>query len=232
MFRPGRRLTYVNPYSYLMLRKRKEVFNGFDFIVDSIFMVKMLNLFGITRCVRISADMTGMMPDLFSWAEREGKSVYFVGSTEDAIANAITHIKEGFPELRIGGFRHGFFSDEKEMREFASQLGKANHDVIIAGMGTPMQEEFIRSLDQGWQGVGVTCGGFIHQTAKRLDYYPTILNRLHLRWLFRVWEEPRKVLKRLFFDYTYFILLFGKDFLACSAARIPGKASKNQPQPG
>ena len=60
------------------------------------------------------------------------------------------------------------------------------------GMGILMQEKFLLKVkDMRFQGVGFTCGGFIHQTAKNeIDYYPAWADRLNLRFIYRMYKEP------------------------------------------
>lgn len=81
-------------------------------------------------------------------------------------------------------------------------------------MGTPAQDIFLKELNEiGWDGIAFTCGGFIHQVASgKLNYYPEIINKLNLRWLYRIYDEP-KLFKRFFCYYPLSMLLFLYDYL-------------------
>ena len=59
-------------------------------------------------------------------------------------------------------------------------------------MGALMQEKFLLKVkDAGYQGIGFTCGGFIHQTSKNeIDYYPAWVDKTNLCFLYRMWKEP------------------------------------------
>jgi N-acetylglucosaminyldiphosphoundecaprenol N-acetyl-beta-D-mannosaminyltransferase len=80
-------------------------------------------------------------------------------------------------------------------------------------MGAMRQERFLISLwREGWRGLGFTCGGFLHQTARaELSYYPPLMDRLHLRWFCRIWSEP-KLFWRYFALYPLGMALFLKDW--------------------
>ena len=82
--------------------------------------------------------------------------------------------QEQYPELRIAGFRNGYFSSDAEMNKEASHIVELNPDFLIVGMGALMQEKFLLKVKKmGYQGIGFTCGGFVHQTAmNRMHYYP------------------------------------------------------------
>ena len=80
-------------------------------------------------------------------------------------------------------------------------------------MGTPLQEQFLLSLQaSGWSGKGYTCGGFLHQTASQINYYPYWINRLGLRAFYRMYDEP-KLVKRYFIDYPKAIVIIFYDLI-------------------
>ena len=79
-------------------------------------------------------------------------------------------------------------------------------NIVIAGMGSPLQEHFLISLrKKGWGGLGFTCGAFIKQTAKNINYYPKVFDKFHFRWLYRLFDEP-KLFGRYFFEYPKVLL--------------------------
>ena len=59
-------------------------------------------------------------------------------------------------------------------------------------MGAVMQEKFLLKVKRlGYTGIGFTCGGFIHQTARgEAGYYPAWVDRMNIRFLYRMWKEP------------------------------------------
>lgn len=210
--------TFINPFSYLKIRKRG-LLESFDFIyVDGIFLVKILRLVGI-KVNRNSFDMTSLAPKVFSDSTKNSKNIYFIGSTENAIARFAKVIGSGFPEMLIAGNRNGYFINEGEREEVIQNIVSLNPDVVIVGMGTPFQEKFLIDLKKGgWRGKGFTCGGFIHQTAKGLNYYPKFYNKYNLRWLYRIIDEP-KLIKRYLLFYPLSICLFTFDFIRCKLTR-------------
>lgn len=205
--------TFLNPYSYIMARSDLHLFSRFDRIFfDGVAILKLFSFFGIAKSRRMSFDMTSLAPGVLSCCAREGRSVYFIGSTSEEIAQAVKVFQSAFPGLKVAGYRHGYFQDEEELQAAQSAIRDLDPDVVIAGLGTPLQERFLVGLrGEGWLGTGFTCGGFFHQTAKKgTQYYPTWVNKLHLRWVFRIYDEP-KLVKRYFLQYPYFLLVFMYD---------------------
>jgi len=205
--------TFINPYSYLFARKRLSLFSCFDIIFfDGFLIVKLASIFGIIQSERISFDMTSLAPPFLKYSASEGKSVYFIGSTANDINKTIDIFIKNFPLLRIVGYRDGYFNNSFDFDHTLAEIYNLNPDIVIAGLGTPLQEQFLVDLKSiGWNGVGITCGGFFHQTAKKgIQYYPYWINKLHLRWAFRMYDEP-KLIKRYLFQYPQFIFLFSFD---------------------
>ena len=98
-----------------------------------------------------------------------------------------------------------------EMDDEAKHIVKLNSDFLIVGMGALMQEKFLLKVkNAGYQGVGFTCGGFIHQTSRNeIDYYPAWVDKTNLRFVYRMWKEPH-TRKR----YVMAGLLFPARFIA------------------
>jgi exopolysaccharide biosynthesis WecB/TagA/CpsF family protein len=209
----GKLYTFINPNSYLVLRK-EDCLSKIDAVyIDSIYFVKYLQLLGIVKTNRCSFDMTSCASKVFNEASEKSQSVYFVGSAAGVIKNAVNNIKQNFPNLNILGHRNGYFKNIFERDSFLDELVGLNPNVVIAGLGAPLQEKFLIDLrTKGWNGTGFTCGGFFHQTAKKLNYYPDWINRAHLRWLYRIYDEP-KLLKRYFVHYPISFLTVIKDAL-------------------
>lgn len=204
--------TFLNPYSYLFLRKNLCLFERFDRIyIDGILLLFLLRVIGV-NVRRASFDMTSLAPVVIKDCIERNKTIYFIGSHEESITQFIDVIQSEFTQLSISGFRKGYFDNFEDRVNVIKSIIKLKPDVVVVGMGTPHQETFLLDLKEaGWSGTGFTCGGFIHQTAKGIDYYPTFYNKYNLRWLYRMIDEP-KLIKRYLLLYPKSLILFSWDF--------------------
>lgn len=189
----GRIYTFLNPVSYLSALDHKELFASFDGIfADGSLLVKAIKLVYGKSVTRRSFDMTSLTPKLLRYAEVNGKSLYIVASRQKQVERAVEIFRERYPKLKVAGYRNGYFSSEAEQDDEARHIVDVNPDFLIVGMGMLMQEKFLLKVkDAGFQGIGFTCGGFIHQTAKNeIDYYPSWVDRMNLRFVYRMYKEP------------------------------------------
>lgn len=189
----GKVYTYLNPVSYLAALDNKELFGQMDGIfADGGLLVKAIKMLYGKQVTRRSFDMTSMAPELFAYAVEHGKTIYIVASKQEQVEKAVEIFRERYPKLVFAGYRNGYFSSEEEMDKEAKHICKVNPDFLIVGMGALMQEKFLLKVKHaGFQGVGFTCGGFIHQTSKNeIDYYPAWVDKTNLRFVYRMWKEP------------------------------------------
>lgn len=172
--------TFLNPVSYLIALENKSLFKQFDGIfADGSLLVSAIRLVYGKRVTRRSFDMTSLAPELLNYLMESRKTLYIVASGQEQVECSVRIFQEQYPKLRIAGFRNGYFSSDAEMNKEASHIVELNPDFLIVGMGALMQEKFLLKVKKmGYQGIGFTCGGFVHQTAmNRMHYYPDWLIR-------------------------------------------------------
>ena len=206
--------TFVNPYSYVRLCEELSAVDvkKFEILADGIFVVIVENILKQRRLKRVSFDFTSIAWEVFSAAEKSGESISFIGSTDVIVKKFENTIKNMFPSLVVLDSLSGYF-DLCDRAKVLSCL--SNADIVVVGMGTPLQEKILLDLKaSGWSGVGYTCGGFIEQTALAEGiYYPRIIDRLNLRWFYRILKEPRKLWYRYLVQYPYFLFYYIRKFV-------------------
>jgi N-acetylglucosaminyldiphosphoundecaprenol N-acetyl-beta-D-mannosaminyltransferase len=107
---------------------------------------------------------------------------------------------------------HGYFSLE-EAGQIAEKISKAQPEILLVGMGAPLQEKFIdhhKNLFQNTICMGV--GGTLEVFAGLRLRAPKLFVALNLEWLFRLIQEPSR-LKRILEKvprYLYLLVFCGK----------------------
>ena len=189
----GRIYSFLNPVSYLDALKHKELFCHMDgLFADGSLLVAAIKICYGVKVTRCSFDMTSLAPKLLNYAAENGKTVYIVASKQEQVERAVEIFREQYKGINIIGYRNGYFANEEEKDKEAKHIADLNPDFVIVGMGAIMQEQFLLKVkNAGYRGIGFTCGGFIHQTARsEADYYPGWVDRMNLRFLYRMWKEP------------------------------------------
>lgn len=185
--------TFLNPVSYLDALKHKELFTSFDGIfADGGLLVKAIKIAYGAIVKRRSFDMTSLAPIVFSYAVKTGKSVAIVATKQEMVEKAVANLEKSFQGLNIVYYRNGYFRDEQEMDDEAKKIVSLHPDILIVGMGVIKQEQFLLKVrNAGYQGIGFSCGGFIHQTSQdKAEYYPDWVDKHGLRFVYRMYKEP------------------------------------------
>lgn len=210
----GKVNTCVNPFSYHLVRRYPELYGSMDgLFVDGMTMCWLIRLLWGKRIPRLSFDMSGMAVDLFSYLNSEGtgRSIYFLGTKQDVLEATIKQFNKSYPEMRIAGYRNGYFIDNDDRKKAIADIIWSNCDFAIIGMGSPLQEQFAIDLkNAGYKGIAFTCGGFLHQSANNINYYPEWINRLNLRAFYRLFHE-KGLWGRLYNVLIEFPILFTWD---------------------
>lgn len=203
-------VTFVNPHSYFIL-KDALLDNSFDCIyADGILVCIMECLFGYRLISRKSFDYTSIAPSVFEHCNSMRFNILVVGSTEDSLDKFISLLERQYPNIKFFS-RNGFFSSDEQVDQYLASISDNFFHVVIAGMGTPLQERFILRCKEVLDfNKAFTCGGFISQTTERLNYYPAIINFFKLRVPYRFIFE-RHVRKRYLISYPKFFIRYISD---------------------
>lgn len=206
--------TFVNPYSYMMLRKENNVLVAFDHVyVDGSSAALIFSILFRKKIIRRSFDFTSLATDFFEYAQENKSRIAIVGSTSEANEKFVSLISDRYPDVTVAYARNGYFdTDEREL--IFKEIDDSKPDFLIVGMGTPIQENFL--ADYRKSGIcksGFSCGGFIHQTASTSNgvYYPRIFDKMNIRWVYRIIDEP-KLFSRYFIKYPIALLSILSDY--------------------
>lgn len=199
--------TFVNPLACALSRQHDDyvgMLEAIDVVAcDGIGMIKAARAYGLTNIRREAFDFTSQANPVFAWAAKYGKSVGFVGGKQGVAEKAALVIAQKYPGFLNAGCYSGYEQDPEQARQ---HFTKNQTDLVVCGMGAPLQERFLNQLvSTGWQGVGVTCGGFLDQTTKGAGYFPGWVDRLNIRFLYRLVKEPRRLWRRYLVDYQVFM---------------------------
>lgn len=198
---------FINPYTYNLLEEQPDLLGCCDCVYFDGWMIPFLyRLSGRGIYDRVSFDNTSLAPVVFDYCSRNKSRVAVVGSDYESVKKFVEHLGVEYPGLNVVLARNGYFDSDDELRECYSALIEEGVEYLICGMGAGNQERFINNArGYGYDGVAFTCGGFIHQTASSgKQYYPAWINALGLRFLYRMYDEP-KLIKRYFVDYSRFL---------------------------
>lgn len=160
-----------------------------------------------------AARVTG--PDLMlRMFEREnGFKHYFYGGSPETLTMLEQKLREKYPHLQIVGMVSPPFQklSREEDKEAVAQINASGADIIWVGLGAPKQENWMYAHQQQVCGVMVGVGAGFDYHAGNIKRAPGWMQRLSLEWLYRLLQDPKRLLKRYLVTNTRYLWLIGKE---------------------
>ena len=112
----GMMYTYLNPVSYLTALKEKALFSMMDGIfADGSLLVGAIRLVYGKRVTRRSFDMTSMAPEVLTYANEHGMSVWVIATRQEMLEKTISIFASQYPNIVWKECRNGYIENRKEM---------------------------------------------------------------------------------------------------------------------
>ena len=152
-----------------------------------------------------------LMMRLVRVAAQEGYAIYLLGAEQTVVEATADVLAEKYRQLKICGFRNGYFSQD-EWDDIAAQISQSGAQIVFVGITSPLKEYLIEYL----QGKGLNCvfmgvGGSFDVISGKVSRAPLWMRKCNLEWLFRVMQEPRRLFKRYFIGNWKFIIAVYKE---------------------
>ncbi len=123
--------------------------------------------------------------------------IFLLGGRGDTAARAAATLQQRHPGLIVSGTRDGYF-DESQGPDVAAQIGASGARVLLAGLGSPRQEQWLTTyLAATGCGVGIGVGGSFDVIAGNVQRAPEGWRRVGLEWLYRLVAEPSRWRRQL-----------------------------------
>jgi N-acetylglucosaminyldiphosphoundecaprenol N-acetyl-beta-D-mannosaminyltransferase len=205
-------LATLNPHSYAVALHRPDfhdALNAADWLIpDGVGVVLASRIMGGTIRQRVSG------PDMFyglhDFMQKAGNySVFFLGSSEETLAEICLRMSKDWPNIRIAGtcsppFKPAF--TDEDIEQMVQSVNAARPDVLWIGLTAPKQEELVnRILPQLNVRFAGAVGAIFDFYAGRVKRSHPVFRRLGLEWLPRLMQEPRRLWRRMFVSAPVFM---------------------------
>jgi len=134
------------------------------------------------------------------------KSIYFLGASEQTIDAMLKLIRLKYPSLRIAGARNGFFIRD-DNNKIISEINDSRADILMVGMGTPLQESWIDvHKEQLAPSTILAVGGLFDFVSEKKKRAPLFMREMGMEWCYRLFLEPRRLFCRYVLGNVIFLL--------------------------
>lgn len=149
----------------------------------------------------------GLMGEIFRISAEKGYRHYFYGSTGETLALLKSCLERDYPGIHIAGMYSPPFRSltEEEDESIVDQINATNADFVWIGLGAPKQELWMAEHQGKIKGLMVGVGAGFDYFAGNIQRAPEWMQKRNLEWLYRLWQDPKRLYKRYFYTNFKFI---------------------------
>jgi len=150
-------------------------------------------------------------------AERGHRVWLYGGRDQGSLVQLALNLRRRHPGINIvGGYSPPFRPMTGEEEDaLVDQINDARPDVLWVGIGVPKQEKWMARMRERLD-VPVMCavGAAFDFHAGRISQAPSWMQQRGLEWIYRIAQEPRRLLPRYLYFNPRFVLAFGRQYLS------------------
>lgn len=164
-----------------------------------------------------------LMDRVLGLCARKGFRPYFLGAKPDVLQAACYRLSLRHPRLRIAGAHHGYFGKDDEDR-LVDQINASRADCLFVAMPSPKKERFIarhRACLKPSFIMGV--GGSLDVFAGHVERAPDWMQHTGLEWLYRTYQEPKRMWRRYLTTNAAFMVLMLKALASRATGDLLGQ---------
>jgi len=135
--------------------------------------------------------------------------IFLYGGKEKIAKKAADELKLQYPQINIAGTCNGYEDENKVI----DKIQKSNADILFVGIGSPKQEEFIIKNKDKLKNVKILMpvGGSFDVISKTKKRAPKCIIKMNLEWLYRLVQEPKRILRQIKLIKFIFMVIFNKE---------------------
>ena len=153
-----------------------------------------------------------LMLRLCAAAAEAGLPIYLYGSTQEVVGALALRLRDRFPGLQIAGHEPSLFRplDAADSAALGARIRASGARMVFVGLGCPRQELFAHAHRDiiGLPQICVGAAFDFHAGNKRQA--PRWMQDHALEWLYRLGQEPRRLLRRYAVTNTVFLFALAR----------------------
>ena len=147
----------------------------------------------------ITERVTGveLIEGLMNQANKHAWKVFLLGASPEVNKGASAELARRYPNAQIVGARDGYFAVQEEA-QIASEVAASQADILFVALGAPKQDVWISKYWEQLQvSLAMGVGGSFDVLAGTVKRAPSIWQKLHLEWLYRLMQQPSRWKRQL-----------------------------------
>ncbi|AEB07297.1 glycosyl transferase, WecB/TagA/CpsF family [Coriobacterium glomerans PW2] len=145
-----------------------------------------------------------LMGPVCQWALEQCWSIYILGGMPGVPKKAAENLQKKYPGLKVVGTLspdYGFERDPVKLSAVLKAVAVTTPDILFVSLGAPKSEKFVHeNLYSFGSSFIFNVGAGVDFAAGKIKRAPRWMSDHSLEWLYRFFQEPRRLFKRYFID--------------------------------
>ncbi len=151
---------------------------------------------------------TDLMLRLCDYASNNGLKIFLYGNTEDTLIKLKKKLTELYTSLNIVGSISPPFREltPEEDTEIIEKINSSEADILFISLGAPKQEKWMAQHKGKIKPVQLGVGAAFDFITGKVKQAPVWMQKAGLEWLFRLPQQPRKTIYRMFIVIRFILI--------------------------
>ena len=159
----------------------------------------------LAQPVKQNVNGTDLFPRLCDMLSGTSHGLFLLGA-RPGVAEAVNDwIAEHYPDVVISGWHHGYYTPEEEP-DVIQRIVHSGASILLVAFGAPRQDTWLYDhLSELGIPVAMGVGGLFDFYSGRIPRAPLWMREMGIEWLYRFYQEPRRMWKRYFIGNGVFL---------------------------
>jgi exopolysaccharide biosynthesis WecB/TagA/CpsF family protein len=153
---------------------------------------------------------TDFVPALLTFMEQP-RRVGLIGGKPEVVERAAANFRRHAPWHEFIVISDGYF-DKDDASDVVAEIERRKPDILIVGMGTPLQEKWAyHTIRSDHARLVLTVGALFDFVSGTVPRAPKIVRAMRLEWAYRLVQEPARLWRRYVIGiplFLYFVLQY------------------------
>ena len=159
-----------------------------------------------------------------------GKKVFFLGSTQETLNKIVQKYNLNFPKIEVVGtlsppFKNCFEDEDK--KAILQAVNSSGADVLWVGLSSPKQDIWMHENSKLLSaklalGIGAVFDFYVGNIRRG----PSFVRKLGLEWLYRLFQEPRRLWRRTVISVPLYVNLVIIEYISLRYAKLRDRIMK------
>lgn len=139
--------------------------------------------------------------------------VAFIGSTDEVLDSTRKKISTELQSIKLTQLISPPFGKPWDNLAYIKSLNESKTQVVFVALGCPKQENWMYSHSSKINALMFGIGGALPTYVGEIERAPNYMSHFGFEWLYRLYKEPKRLIRRYLYTNTKFIYLLFKEIL-------------------